>query len=273
LGEEGEGYLWIQNNIFQKTELVQDEEQVSLVLDETDSEAEEEEDKEEEYKSDRDRFLMEVIDCIKNATSENKSIEMTKQDLRFIKYAYNSSFLDVSEGLLISIFTLSSEKEDGMSSIKELLEKWSLLFPEFIENLDTELELIFKLLDYCFLNSNFKKLFGETLRTMFEVGIVQDRAIILWAGEQEENLDGEDKIFYEQALPLINSLKKNNDTLSYGVDDIEDVDFQSKDSLSEIEEVPFNEDEDLNFDINEEIDLNDIEIDTKDIKMVDDDSL
>jgi len=98
-------------------------------------------------------------------------------------------------------------------------------------------------LEICFQNTLYKKLFGDTLAHMLEVGIVQDTAILRWANEQAENTEGEDKIFYEQALHLINKIKKNghmNNEI-----DIEEMVFDSNESLS-IEEVPFNEDEEVN---------------------------
>jgi len=161
---------------------------VKLKLESEESDSEEV-DGEAVYVSNRERYLKEVSETVFRTESESGTdwAENVAFELKGLKLAYDTSFLEASEAILLALLDIVPEGD--MAHLKQICKKWSPLLDRFLNGpnrADDEVELLFKLQEYCETHTKQTVHFESIVKTLYTVSIISSKAITTWAEEQED---------------------------------------------------------------------------------------
>jgi len=228
LGEGGIGRLWTGTPLLPSSQTALTPEQSHQVLsnaskelvvtdielnlkDLDDDEGSSSEEIEEElWVSSRERFLKEVSETVYRTETECPVdwLENVNLEIKALKLTENTSLLETSEAILLAIIELASSS--GFTQLRALALKWKPQIDRFLdgpERSEDEVELIFKLQEFCEKKSQYSPHFSLILQTFYTVNIIKSKSIISWADELE-GAEGEDKTFYDQCESLLRGLRE-----------------------------------------------------------------
>jgi len=154
--------------------------------------------------------LKEVSETVYRTETESivDWLENVNLEIKALKLAFNTSFLETSEAILLALLEVASSAEFGL--LKKLAQKWKPQIDRFLdgpERAEDEVELIFKLQEFCETKALYSPHFSLILQSFNSANIIKAKAIIAWADELE-GAEGEDKTFFDQCSKLLQGLRE-----------------------------------------------------------------
>ncbi|EGC31039.1 hypothetical protein DICPUDRAFT_40532 [Dictyostelium purpureum] len=155
------------------------------------------------------KFQREVRDTIRRGINENLLMENIQVEINGLKFAYIKDGLDCLAAILPvllehpNINTVSAK--DLSAFIVKRISSYSPLLVKFSSE-DNQVDLIFKIQDFCDENEQYKSVFQLILHRLYDNDVISEDAILEWAQEIED--DEEDEGFYlKKCTELIKWLK------------------------------------------------------------------
>jgi len=154
-----------------------------------------------------------------------------RSDLTATKLAFDVSFFELVEALIIALLEMTSVSK--LNQFKQFCKAWSGLIGRFLKGADqnTEMqELIFKIQEYCEEHKakNMVKEFDQILKILYDTTIVSEQAVLGWAAELSESEEPEEKKIYDLCKPFVDSLAES-DSISITESDEEDFQWDKDD--------------------------------------------
>jgi translation initiation factor eIF-2B subunit epsilon len=187
-------------------------------------------------------FKEEVAETFLRCIKESISQENVVIELNGLKIAEDKTFADCARFILTTCLGLclppppgiakeyeslyATDKPDISSDSGKLellkrslgsLKRWTSLLQKFLKNEDDQVEVLLTLEEFCggegeFENTGehgslFEKIFPQLLKVMYELEIVSEQALLVWAEEKEHATEHE-KRFLELAAPFLEWLEE-----------------------------------------------------------------
>lgn len=161
----------------------------------------------------RDDFDKEVEATFLRAVLENIQENHLTLEVNSLKLSYNKVAADCAGALFYAIMKyavdLPHSSADGLvQNVHVVLTKWKKVLASYLNDTDEQIEVILKFEEICLESAKeFAPLFTKILHYMYNEDIIEEDAILSWEDEKKD-ADEADKVFVNQAQPLIQWLKE-----------------------------------------------------------------
>lgn len=187
-------------------------------------------------------FKEEVAETFLRCIKENISQENVVIELNGLKIAEDKTFADCARFILTTCLGLclpppssiaeeyetlyAADMPDASSNAGKLdllkrslnaLKRWTSLLQKFLKNEDDQVEVLLTLEEFCggegeFENTGehgdlFESIFPQLLKVMYELDIISEHAILVWA-EEKEHASEHEKKFLQLAAPFLEWLEE-----------------------------------------------------------------
>ncbi|CAB4389510.1 unnamed protein product [Rhizophagus irregularis] len=193
IGENGKGHIWndetsdVEDDDEAKnikvTTLAYDLSNLSFTDDESTasviSEGSSDEESDSDEPSNLEIFSKEVAQTVERAFSEGHTIEIASLELNTLRMASNTSFRDTRIVVIPSILNqINTDKL--LASTKDVLTRWGPLIGKLVHSKDDQTDALFTLQKYCAKTDINSKIFAPSLRTLYEIDVIEEDAILEW---------------------------------------------------------------------------------------------
>ncbi|KAG0470226.1 hypothetical protein HPP92_016926 [Vanilla planifolia] len=134
-------------------------------------------------------------------------------EINSLRLSYNMSHADCAGALFNSIMKAalvaphSSKNELYKITVNEI-NKWRNLLKNYLKTIDEEIEVILKFEEICLETAReFSPVFSSILSMLYEIEVISEDAILLWA-QEKEGADESDRVFLKQSEQFIKWLKE-----------------------------------------------------------------
>lgn len=161
----------------------------------------------------RDDFDKEVEATFLRAVLENIQENHLTLEVNSLKLSYNKIAADCAGALFYAMMKyavdLPHSSADGLvQNVHVVLTKWKKVLASYLNDTDEQIEVILKFEEMCLESAKeFAPLFTKILHYMYNEDIIEEDAILSWEDEKK-GADEADKVFVNQAQPLIQWLKE-----------------------------------------------------------------
>lgn len=161
----------------------------------------------------RDDFDKEVEATFLRAVLENIQENHLTLEVNSLKLSYNKIAADCAGALFYAMMKyavdLPHSSADGLvQNVHVVLTKWKKVLASYLNDTDEQIEVILKFEEICLESAKeFAPLFTKILHYMYNEDIIEEDAILSWEDEKKD-ADEADKVFVNQAQPLIQWLKE-----------------------------------------------------------------
>lgn len=161
----------------------------------------------------RDDFDKEVEATFLRAVLENIQENHLTLEVNSLKLSYNKVAADCGGALFYAMMKyavdLPHSSADGLvQNVHVVLTKWKKVLASYLNDTDEQIEVILKFEEMCLESAKeFAPLFTKILHYMYNEDIIEEDAILSWEDEKKD-ADEADKVFVNQAQPLIQWLKE-----------------------------------------------------------------